>query len=68
MQFQMKDSDGQVQVVTVQEVNAQGVTIDANHPLAGQVLHFAVTVEAVRAATAEEIGHGHVHDGHSHHH
>ena len=68
MQFQMKDPEGQVQVVTVQEVKGQEVTIDANHPLAGQVLHFAVTVEAVRAATAEEIDHGHVHDGHGHGH
>lgn len=68
MQFQMKDPEGQVQVVTVQEVKGQEVTIDANHPLAGQVLHFAITVEAVRAATAEEIDHGHVHDGHGHGH
>lgn len=68
MQFQMRDPEGQVQVVTVQEVNGQGVIIDANHPLAGQVLHFAVTVEAVRAATAEELDHGHGHDGHGHGH
>lgn len=68
MQFQMKSPEGHVQMVTVQEVKGQEVTIDANHPLAGQVLHFSITVEAVRAATAEEIDHGHVHDGHGHHH
>ncbi len=68
MQFQMKDPEGQVQVVTVQEVGSKEVTIDANHPLAGQVLHFAVTVEAVRAATAAELDHGHVHGEHGHHH
>jgi FKBP-type peptidyl-prolyl cis-trans isomerase SlyD len=68
MQLQMKTPEGQIQTITVQEVGAQEVTIDANHPLAGQVLHFAVTVEAVRAATAEEIDHGHIHDGHGHHH
>lgn len=68
MQFQMRGPEGQIQVVTVQEVGAKEVTIDANHPLAGQVLHFAVTVESVRVATAEEIEHGHVHDGHGHGH
>jgi len=68
MQFQMKTPDGQVQAVTVQEVGGQEVTIDANHPLAGEVLHFALTVESVRAATSEEIDHGHVHGAHGHHH
>jgi FKBP-type peptidyl-prolyl cis-trans isomerase SlyD len=68
MQFRMKTPEGHVQVVTVQEVGGQEVTIDANHPLAGEVLHFAVTVESVRAATAEEIDHGHVHGAHGHHH
>ena len=68
MQFEMKNPEGHVQVITVQEVNGQEVTIDANHPLAGQVLHFALTVEAVRVATAEELDHGHVHDGHGHGH
>jgi FKBP-type peptidyl-prolyl cis-trans isomerase SlyD len=42
--------------------------IDANHPLAGQTLHFAVEVLGVRAATAEELAHGHVHGPGGHHH
>ena len=61
VQFQAQGPDGQVQLITVQEVTDDGVTINANHPLAGQVLHFDVTIEAVREASAEEIDHGHVH-------
>ena len=68
MQFQMEDPEGHIQEVVVQEVKGQEVSIDANHPLAGQVLYFAITVEAVRRATAEELDHGHVHDGHGHGH
>jgi FKBP-type peptidyl-prolyl cis-trans isomerase SlyD len=37
------------------------VTLDANHPLAGQELTFDVTVKSVRDATQEELDHGHVH-------
>ncbi len=61
VQFQAQGPDGQVQLITVREVSDAGVTIDANHPLAGQVLHFDVSVEDVREASAEEIAHGHVH-------
>lgn len=61
MQFQAQGSEGQVQMVVVREVNDENVTVDANHPLAGQVLHFDVSVEEVREATEEELAHGHVH-------
>ncbi len=46
---------------TVVKVGLKTVDIDTNHPLAGQTLTFAITVDSVRAATAEEISHGHVH-------
>ena len=35
------------------------VEVNGNHPLAGQTLHFAVTVEAIRAAAEEELAQGH---------
>ena len=58
-------------VVKAVEKSLEGeiVVVDFNHPLAGKTLHFDVTVEAIREATAEELEHGHVHgpDGHHHH-
>ena len=52
------------------EAWGQQVVVDGNHPLAGKTLDFAGTVTLVRAASAEELAHGHVHGahGHEHHH
>lgn len=61
MQFEAKSPDGHSQVVTVKAVSDDGVTVDANHPLAGVTLNFDVTVESIREATEEELGHGHAH-------
>ena len=52
---------------TVVDVTDDEVTVDGNHPLAGKALTFNCTVTAVRPATAEELEHGHVHDGESGH-
>jgi FKBP-type peptidyl-prolyl cis-trans isomerase SlyD len=62
MQFEAHGEDG-AQIVTVAGIEGDDVTIDANHPLAGVELHFAVSVVDVREATAEELEHGHVHGG-----
>ena len=67
MQFHAQTDHG-IEVVTVTAVEGDQVTIDGNHPLAGQTLHFDVTVREVRAADAEELAHGHVHGEHGHHH
>ena len=61
MQFQAQGPEGDAQLITVRSVDDDTVTIDGNHPLAGQVLHFDVSVENIRTATEEEIAHGHPH-------
>jgi len=68
MQFHTMTEDGNVMVVTVVEASTETVTVDANHPLAGQNLNFDVTVKDVREATSEELEHGHVHGAGGHHH
>lgn len=67
MQLTAQSPDGNQQV-TVTQVAGDMVTIDANHPLAGKNLNFDVEVTDVRAATEEELAHGHVHGpgGHDH--
>jgi FKBP-type peptidyl-prolyl cis-trans isomerase SlyD len=55
-------------IYTVTDIADEKVVVDGNHPLAGKALRFHCTIEAVRAATAEEIEHGHVHGAHGHHH
>jgi FKBP-type peptidyl-prolyl cis-trans isomerase SlyD len=54
--------------VTVTQISGDMVTLDANHPLAGKNLNFDVEIAAVRAATEEELSHGHVHGAGGHHH
>lgn len=54
--------------VTVTRIAGDMVTLDGNHPLAGRNLQFEVEITAVRAATAEELAHGHVHGDGGHHH
>jgi FKBP-type peptidyl-prolyl cis-trans isomerase SlyD len=71
MQFEGRGVEsGTSLVYTVTNIAEDKVVVDGNHPLAGKTLHFAGTVTFVRAATAEELAHGHVHGahGHEHHH
>ena len=51
----------------VVKVGENEVTLDGNHPLAGQTIEFRCTVLDVRPASAEEIAHGHAHGPHGHH-
>ncbi len=60
MQFHA-DASGGVNVVTVTKVDGDDVTIDGNHPLAGEALTFDVEVMDVRQATEDELSHQHVH-------
>ena len=68
MQFETTSPEGHLQLITIEEIKEESIRVNANHPLAGEVLHFNVSVEEVRVATAEELEHGHVHGpgGHSH--
>ena len=56
-----EDDDALIYRVT--EIAEDRVVLDGNHPLAGMALVFTCTVTAVRPASAEEIAHGHIHDG-----
>lgn len=56
------------QAVTVTHIAGDMVTLDGNHPLAGQNLNFDVEIAGVRPATEEELAHGHVHGDGGHHH
>jgi FKBP-type peptidyl-prolyl cis-trans isomerase SlyD len=67
MRLQAQTADG-ARAVTVTHLAGDMVTLDGNHPLAGKNLNFEVEVAAVRAATDEELAHGHVHGPGGHHH
>ena len=64
----MSDDQGNRLNGMVREVNADGVVIDFNHPMAGVDLYFTGAIESLRAATATEMEHGHVHGPGGHHH
>ena len=59
-QFHAEGNTGPV-VVTVTKIDGDDITIDGNHPLAGENLNFTVEVVAIREATEDELAHGHIH-------
>jgi FKBP-type peptidyl-prolyl cis-trans isomerase SlyD len=65
--FAAQTPDGDPVTLWVVDFDEKGIEMSLDHPLAGVTLHFDVQVCEVRAATEEEIEHGHVHDGHGHH-
>ncbi|MEP1469945.1 MAG: peptidylprolyl isomerase [Halieaceae bacterium] len=67
MTVQLNTSEG-ARPVTVAKVGRHSADIDANHPLAGQVLTFAIDITDVREASAEELAHGHAHGAGGHQH
>ena len=60
MQFQADSSSGPA-IVTITKVEGDNITIDGNHPLAGEQLTFEVEVMEIRSATETEMEHGHIH-------
>ncbi len=68
MQAVLQTREGGQRLVTVHKIGMSAIDVDHNHPLAGKTLHFDIEVTDVRAATPEELAHGHAHagDGHDH--
>jgi FKBP-type peptidyl-prolyl cis-trans isomerase SlyD len=59
----MQDSEGHRLTGVVKTVDTDTVTMDFNHPLAGNQLHFKGEITEIRQASEEEMSHGHVHGG-----
>jgi FKBP-type peptidyl-prolyl cis-trans isomerase SlyD len=57
-EFEAQNAKGESIVLTVTRIEGDRITVDANHPLAGQNISFEVTVQDIRDATPEEIRDG----------
>ena len=66
-QFQVQN-EHETRIATVTAIGESAATVDLNHPLADETLHFDVEVMDVREPTKEEMEHGHVHGAGGHHH
>ncbi|HEX8990716.1 MAG TPA: peptidylprolyl isomerase [Anaerolineales bacterium] len=62
-ELELRDQSGHPVYARIDQVTDKNVRLDMNHPLAGKELHFDVKIAGVRAATADEASHGHVHTG-----
>jgi FKBP-type peptidyl-prolyl cis-trans isomerase SlyD len=60
MRFHVETEDDPI-LVTITQIVGEDITLDGNHPLAGENLNFEVEVVEVRAATQQEMDHGHAH-------
>jgi FKBP-type peptidyl-prolyl cis-trans isomerase SlyD len=67
-QLRGKTQDGREHVFNVIKIKGPIVMLDGNHPHAGKALKFNIKVLSVRAASEEEVAHGHVHGEHGHQH
>lgn len=65
MRFKALGKDGESQLVSVKEIREDVVVLDANHPLAGQVLNFMIAIVDVREPTAQELKQGFASNGSS---
>ena len=68
LELTVRDDSGQSRYARVDSIDGDNVTLNFNHPLAGDELHFNVKVVGLREPTEEELEHGHVHQGDGHHH
>lgn len=67
IEMHVSDDEGQSRYARIDSIDGDTVRLSFNHPLAGMELHFNVKVIGLREPTAEELEHGHVHDGGHHH-
>ena len=67
LELTVRDDQGQARYARVDIIDGDTVTLNFNHPLAGDELHFNVKVVGLREPTEEELEHGHVHEGGHHH-
>ena len=69
MQFVGSPMDGGEEMLyIVTDIADDKVVVDANHPYAGQAVHFQCIVAEIRRASPDEVSHGHAHGAHGHHH
>jgi FKBP-type peptidyl-prolyl cis-trans isomerase SlyD len=66
-ELNVRDNEGNSKYARIESVDGDLVTLNFNHPLAGDELHFHVKVVDLREPTAEELDHGHVHESGHHH-
>ncbi|MDB3935155.1 peptidylprolyl isomerase [Granulosicoccus sp.] len=58
MRFKALGNNGESKLVSVIEIRDDVVVLDANHPLAGQVLNFMIAIVNVREPTEAELEQG----------
>ena len=63
----VRDDAGNARYARIDSIEGDTVTLNFNHPLAGDELHFHVKVVDLREPTEEELEHGHVHEAGHHH-
>lgn len=68
LELTVRDDSGQSRYARIDAIEGESVTLNFNHPLAGDELHFNVKVVGLREPTSEELEHGHVHQAGGHHH
>lgn len=68
LELTVRDDSGRSRYARVDAIEGESVTLNFNHPLAGDELHFNVKVIGLREPTSEELDHGHVHQAGGHHH
>ncbi|MEZ6194783.1 MAG: peptidylprolyl isomerase [Planctomycetota bacterium] len=68
MQLSAETAQGQFITLHIVEVGEDDIAVDPNHPLAGETLNFSIEVVSLRAATKDEMEHGHPHGPGGHHH